>query len=181
MIKLEPKADNVPAFQRLINYKGKIAFGVPRETAYKNRHDNNDLGKPTYNNAEILALMERGSIINNLPKRELLAPVRKKYSQQINKALVDICKLIMAGKYIEADEQMERLALRIENWTKKFFTDSDNNWAPNSPITIHGGWMKNKVTGKPVYIKGKGSDRPLIDTGSLRQSIKAIYYKEDKQ
>ena len=76
---------------------------------------------------------------------------------------------------------MERLAVRIENWTKKFFTDSDNGWAPNAYITIHGGWMRNKVTGQPVYVKGKNSSKPLIDTGSLRQSIKAIYYKEGKQ
>ena len=103
--------------------------------------------------------MERGSIINNLPKRELLTPVRKKYNQQINKALKEICGLLLQGKRHEADTQMERLAVRIENWTKKFFTDSDNGWAPNAYITIHGGWMKNKVTGQPVYVKGKGSSR----------------------
>jgi hypothetical protein len=86
----------------------------------------------------------------------------------------------MRGDSSEADMQMEKLALRIENWTKKFFVDPDNGWAPNAPITIHGGWMLNKVTGKPIYIKGKHSERPLIDTGSLRQSIKAIYYKEGR-
>ena len=166
--------------KKLEKYKGHIVYGVPQSTSQNREHDNKDLGKPTYNNAELLALMERGSIINKLPKRELLTPVRKKYNEQINKALKEICALIIQGNTEEADVKMERLAVRIENWTKKFFTDSDNGWAPNAYITIHGGWMKNKVTGKPVYVKGKGSSRPLIDTGSLRQSIRAIYYKDGK-
>ena len=44
-------------------------------------------------------------------------------------------------------------------------------FAPNAEITNHGGWMRNKKTGKPFYVQGKKSDRPLVDTGQLRQSI----------
>ena len=74
---------------------------------------------------------------------------------------------------------MEKLALRVQNWCKLFFTDEDNNWQPNSPITIYGGWMRNKVSGKPIYIKGKGSDKPLIDTGSLRSSVSAFFSEDN--
>ena len=180
MIRLDIKHSN-KLLNNLKKYQGQVVYGVPRSTAYSRQHDNKDLGNPTYNNAEILALMERGSIINQIPSRQLLTPVRKKYSEQINKALKEICGLLLQGKQVEADTKMEQLAVRIENWTKKFFTDGDNGWEPNAYITIHGGWMKNKVSGKPVYIKGKHSERPLIDTGSLRQSIKAIYYKDAEQ
>lgn len=179
MFKVILKSKGSRAITNMDKYKGEIVYGVPRETAYK-REDNNNLDRPVYNNAQILALMEHGSIINKIPKRELLKPVREKHKEEIEKALRTICVLIMRGNSSEADMQMEKLALRIENWTKKFFVDPDNGWAPNAPITIHGGWMKNKATGKPVYIKGKKSDKPLIDTGSLRQSIKAIYYKEGR-
>lgn len=42
----------------------------------------------------------------------------------------------------------------------------------NAPITIHGGWMKNKKSGKPFFVKGKGSGKlPLTDTGRLANSI----------
>ena len=41
---------------------------------------------------------------------------------------------------------------------------------PNAPITIKGGWMRSKK-GKLFYIKGKGSDNPLIDTGFLKMSV----------
>ena len=40
----------------------------------------------------------------------------------------------------------------------------------NAPITIKGGWMRSKF-GKAIYIKGKGSTNPLIDTGFMRQSV----------
>lgn len=41
----------------------------------------------------------------------------------------------------------------------------------NAPITVHGGWMRNRVTGKPVYIEGKGKNQPLVDNGDLLRSI----------
>ena len=164
---------------KLLNYKGVIYYGVPSETTGKRPQKNLEEGKAQpYNNAQILQIMEYGSPINNIPKRELLAPVIEKNSEQISKALSQIVEAIIDGDEEKADLLMQKLALRVENWCKKFFTDPDNNWAPNAPITINGGWMRNKVSGKPVYIKGKGSDRPLIDTGSLRQSIKAFFSKE---
>lgn len=46
-------------------------------------------------------------------------------------------------------------------------------FAPNSPITIHGGWMRNKKTGKPFYVEGKGKNTPLVDTGIMVASIQS--------
>jgi hypothetical protein len=162
------------------DFKGVILFGVPRETALlrsnDTRHDNKSLDKPTYNNAEILSLMEHGSPLSKIPARPLLRPVLKKHEEAINNALLGISIALLQGDRKTADTEMERLALRIEGWGKAFFVDSDNHWAPNSPITIHGGWMRNHISGKPIYIKGKQSNRPLIDTGDLRKSIKAIYF-----
>lgn len=178
MLKIDAKKRSFLDIEKIKAYHGNIVYGVPRETARIRDYSNDTGKKPTYNNAELLALMEHGSIINNLPERKLLQPVREKYKTQIDAALLKICSLIIRGDTEEADNQMERLALRIEGWTKKFFTDPDNNWAPNAPITINGGWMRNKKTGKVFYVKGKHSDKPLIDTGSLRASIKGIFYKE---
>ena len=38
---------------------------------------------------------------------------------------------------------------------------------PNAPITLEGGWMRNPVSGKPIYIKGKSGTTTLVDTGQL--------------
>ena len=46
-----------------------------------------------------------------------------------------------------------------------------NRYAPNAPITVHGGWMANPKNGKPVHIDGKGSSRPLHNKGTLIQSV----------
>lgn len=165
-------------FGKVLNYTGKIYYGVPSETTNKRPQKNLDDEEQKYNNAQILQIMEYGSPINGIPKRQLLEPVVNKYSQQISNALAQIIDAIITDDIERADTLMQKLALRVENWCKKFFTDPDNNWEPNAYITIHGGWMRNKVSGKPVYIKGKGSDRPLIDTGSLRQSIKAFFDKD---
>lgn len=48
---------------------------------------------------------------------------------------------------------------------------TDLKTPPNSPITINGGWMRNKKSGKWFKVKGKGSSNPLIDTGTLRNSV----------
>lgn len=162
-------------------YNGKVFYGVPSEKAFKREKPDANLENSdnTYNNAQILQLMEFGSPINNIPPRKLLEPVLKKYNAQIQKHLDLVIQAILAGEKDVADNLMEKLALRVQNWCKLFFTDEDNNWQPNSPITIYGGWMRNKVSGKPIYIKGKGSDKPLIDTGSLRSSVSAFFSEDN--
>lgn len=59
----------------------------------------------------------------------------------------------------------------------------DEEWAPNAPITIEGGWITNEY-GKdgptPVYIKGKGSTEPLIHTSSMLQNCHYVIKKGKK-
>jgi hypothetical protein len=52
-------------------------------------------------------------------------------------------------------------------------TIRNGDFKPNAPITIEGGWMRTK-DGKPFYIKGKKSSKPLIDTGRMRQSVNFV-------
>ena len=70
---------------------------------------------------------------------------------------------VSARKVLEAIGSMQKGLMQHEIMAGQF--------APNAEITIHGGWMRNKKTGKPFYVQGKKSDRPLVDTGQLRQSI----------
>lgn len=59
----------------------------------------------------------------------------------------------------------------------------DEDWTPNAPITVEGGWMVNEY-GKngpvPVHIDGKGSTKPLIDTGTMRQQCGFRLVKGEK-
>lgn len=56
----------------------------------------------------------------------------------------------------------------------------DGNFQKNSDITLNGGWIYHKESGKSFYIKGKGekSTKPLIDTGRLRQSVHYVIKKK---
>ena len=38
---------------------------------------------------------------------------------------------------------------------------------PNSPVTVNGDWVYNRVARKCVYVPGKGFNKPLFDTGAL--------------
>lgn len=59
----------------------------------------------------------------------------------------------------------------------------DEEWAPNAPITIEGGWITNEY-GKdgptPVYIKGKGSTEPLVHTSIMLQNCHYVIKKGKK-
>lgn len=72
-----------------------------------------------------------------------------------NKAFTPALKLF--GEQVKADIQETIL---------------DGGWQPNASITIKGGWMRNKVSGKPFKVIGKGTSKPpLIDTGTMLKSI----------
>ncbi|MBR4552068.1 MAG: hypothetical protein IKO13_07240 [Oscillospiraceae bacterium] len=38
---------------------------------------------------------------------------------------------------------------------------------PNSPVTLSGGWIFNRVARKGVLVSGKGGGPPLVSTGAL--------------
>lgn len=142
--------------QDLTGYRGKIYFGVPRDTTI--RHT----GKvKRIDNATILAIMEHGSPVKNIPPRPLLKPVLNKHKDKILEIFGKVYAMLLAGDEQGADRELDILAQRVQRWTQSFFTE-DNGWAPNAPSTI----------------RRKGSDKPLIDTGSLRQSIRGIFVKK---
>lgn len=89
--------------------------------------------------------------INN-PKRSFLQIPLNKYSQEILetiKSQVDIEKLDIN---LVANEVGIKAVAIVNKW---FITSGEGSWQPNTQETI----------------KEKGSDKPLIDTGKLRQSI----------
>lgn len=116
-------------------------------------------------------IQEKGSIINNIPpssfiKQPLLEHLLEKI-QEFNQKLLD---LIFKENNLKKAHDV--LGIIAENIIRESFVNKgDGTWKSNAKITIEGGWMKNKVTGKPIYIKGKGTDNRLIRTGRLSKSI----------
>ena len=123
------------------------------------------------NNAQLAYLHSNGSAVNNMPARPFLEPaieqpeVLNKMANQFKEAFISAMDGDQGGAYAH----LSKAGMYGANAAKQYI--GSENLAPNAPITIEGGWMRNKVSGKPFYVKGKGSSAPLIDTGSLRSSI----------
>lgn len=97
----------------------------------------------------------RTAIMDNEKKwHELLKTILQRAIDE-NKPFTPALKLF--GKQVKADIQETILA---------------GGWKPNATITIQGGWMRNKVSGKPFYVRGKGTGKqPLVNTGTMLKSI----------
>ena len=87
-----------------------------------------------------------------------------------NKLIERLFKGMLGGK-LDAKFAFDTLGQQTEDDMKNTITTG--NFKPNSDITINGGWIRTS-SGKPFYVKGKGSNRPLIDGGAM---IGAIRYE----
>jgi hypothetical protein len=130
------------------------------------------------NNSSLMMIQMFGSITNKIPPRDpLFQPLirhRRDLMQKLGSGAMR--QAFAAGEF---KRMFALLGVAAEEIVQNAFeTSGDGTWANNAEITIHGGWMKNKVSGKPVYIKGKGSSRPLIDTGQLRRAVTSDVVKK---
>lgn len=136
--------------------KQDVLIGIPQQTTSRP-----DEGEPI-NNAELAFIHSEGAPMHNIPPRPFLQPSIEENMAQIKKGQAQVFKDALEGKSDQAHQDMERLGLMGSTLAKEWFTDPRNDWPPNSPATI----------------KRKGSDKPLIDTGQLRNAI--TYVVRDK-
>lgn len=68
----------------------------------------------------------------------------------------------------------------LGNKIKADLQDSIHFWnkPANAQITVEGGWMKNKKSGKIFYVEGKGFNDPLVWNGKLEESVRWRYKDE---
>lgn len=140
----------------------EVLVGIPQE-------QNAAHGKVT--NAELLFIHSKGSPINNIPARPTIEPALAEHetAEAIQEQLINCIRSALFGNVEAAERSMHAAGMIGASAAQKKFGSGD--LAPNAPITIHGGWMRNKVSGKLFYVPGKKSEAPLIDTGSLRSAI----------
>lgn len=122
------------------------------------------------NMAELALIMEKGSPANKVPARPFMLKTRIRAQGRFATLMKKLYQQLLQGKG-DAVQILKKLGIAYESEMKETFTKEA--FAPNAPITIHGGWMRNKISGKPFKVKGKGSSRPLINTGRLRGEIKS--------
>lgn len=120
-------------------------------------------------NVELAFIHTNGSPRLRIPARPFLEPAIEQAIDQIEGRMKASTEAAISGDTGAAMNELEKAGMYGENAAKDYFTGG--HFAPNAGITVEGGWMRNRISGKPFKVKGKGSAQPLIDTGSLRSSI----------
>lgn len=104
-------------------------------------------------NAELAYIHEHGAPMQNIPQREFLQPSIEHNIDKINAQQKKVLEIGLENKSTQSE--LNKLGLLGQSIVKNWFTDSNNGWEPNTPETI----------------KRKKSDKPLIDTAQLLNSI----------
>jgi hypothetical protein len=123
--------------------------------------------------AHYAALNELGVINKDgsgwrIPPRPFIKNTADGKREKIQEAIDKNLGLVLQGK-ADAKTALGRLGEAAVKLTKD--TIKEGPWTPNSEVTIHG--TKPGKDGKK-FIKGKGSTKPLIDTGTMKNSIQYV-------
>lgn len=138
-------------------------IGFQREDDQEEEDEN---GNERPNNTDIAAWNELGTSLG-IPSRPFIRNTVDLHADEINANLDEMVKQILNGA--TAEEVLRNMGVYLKGRMQAEITDG--TYAPNADITIHGGWMRNKKSGKPFYVKGKKSNHPLMDEGVMRASV----------
>ena len=115
----------------------------------------------------ILAVQEHGSPVMHIPSRPVIRPAlaepgtRSAMAEEMKNALQAAWEGDDAGARAAMEAAGQAGADGIRAYIDAFIPP------PNSPVTVNGGWIYNRVARKCVYVPGKGMNKPLFDTGAL--------------
>lgn len=141
----------------------RVLVGIPQEKT--SRGDK-------LNNAELAYIHSKGSPKHHIPARPFIEPGIEEAKDKIAGRMKASAIAALKGDTGTAISELHKAGQYGETSVRDYL--KGGHLAPNAEITKHGGWMKNKVSGKTFYVKGKGEEPPLIDTGDLRKSISHI-------
>lgn len=101
---------------------------------------------------------------------EMNIPARDYQTRTVEKNKENWKKYAKKALKTQSTEQVVKaLGISAKDETKA--TIANFGEPANAPITVNGGWMRNRITGKPFYVEGKGKNQPLVDNGDLLRSI----------
>lgn len=103
-------------------------------------------------------IASKGDPLFHVPPRPFLEPSIQANMDKILILQAAIMKAALNGNVAGAEQARNRLGMFGRDAAKAWFVSPDNGWAPNNPLIA----------------KLKGSDKPLIDTGALRNSISYV-------
>lgn len=140
--------------------KYDLLVGVPQEKSERKQNVQGEEASEPITNAELMFIHSNGSPARNIPKRPTIEPTIEENQKTISEKFKKIAQSMLDNKS-DGKEELEKLGIWVVNKIKARF--GSDELAPLKEATI----------------KAKGSDRPLIDTGQLRNSV--TYIVRNKQ
>lgn len=88
-----------------------------------------------------------------------------------NKEKEAFCKFV--AKCFKENTDYKKFLKEVGNYLKNRTQERivNGELPPNAPLTVSGGWTKNKKSGKPFYVEGKGHSIRMYDTGQFVNSV----------
>ena len=151
----------------------EVLVGIPRATAMREGDE--------ISNAEIALINERGDPARRIPPRPFMEPGLERAREKAGSIMAAGVAALAKGGSLRP--YAEKVGLTCQASIRGVFTDND--WKPLSPRTIMARAQRTVAKRKGFEEKSdrqrhtmlakelarRASDRPLIDTGALRQSI----------
>lgn len=135
--------------------------GTRRKAMRKEMQEGMDRGLK-YSEAFSLYIQSHGSPLWHSPPRPVLEPAIKANKEKIALRFSKIIKATADGNADAMERAITSTGITAQNACRSWFKDPRNGWPRNDPKTV----------------KLKGSDKPLVDSGELRDSIVYVVREE---
>ncbi len=119
----------------------------------------------------LLAIHTRGSPIMRIPPRPVVQPAlaQEDLRTEMGEIMMSSCEAAFAGNLSGTQAGLKEVGQRGADGIREYIDAGIS--PPNSPVTLSGGWIYNRVAKKGVLVSGKNGDTPMKDTGALYEDF----------
>ena len=119
----------------------------------------------------LLGIHSHGSPIMRIPPRPVVKPAlaQEGLRSEMGDKLAEACEAAFEGDLEGTEKGLEEAGQRGADGIREYIDAGIP--PPNSPVTLNGGWIYNRVAKKGVLVKEKSGSTPLVDTGQLRDDF----------
>lgn len=139
----------------------QVLVGIPASKAEREEGNTEPI-----NNAQLGYIHEYGAPASNIPARPFLIPGVARAQESINNHLQKAAKAAMSGNDEKVDTELNATGLIAQAGARNEINNGD--FEALSPVTLA---ARRK--------RGRTGDKPLIDTGQLRNAITYVIRKKD--
>ena len=119
----------------------------------------------------LLGIHTRGSPIMRIPPRPVVQPAlaQENLRAEMGEIMLSSCEAAFTGDLSGTKAGLEEAGQRGADGIREYVDAGIS--PPNSPVTLSGGWIYNRVAKKGVLVSGKNGSTPMKDTGALYEDF----------